>query len=457
MGSAGVRAAGRLAYGVGRHSNSVSNIDDPPLYLFWYGWCPLELKLQRNKSTKPMVPSSDWGSHHVISEDAIRDIWKDKYLPRCSNLVDGRWPELNTQIERLKLRRPTVRGSTDQPMPAVSIPGIETIGVQAVAQPTKPLPRRHIAFGPEMPGWGSWEWVGADLAQAFGGRATTFTSWQEPDADVVVVVKHAPPAEWVEHISPKAKVIYCPIDFFGSADEIAAHAEFLKRCSRIIVHCERLQALFLRYAPTIYLDHHIKYASAPRQEFAPSGNILWAGVRSNLPALVEWVNAHPLPAPLDVLTNPETAEAKIEPGAFGFHSGFDVRIHRWSAELQRQMTASARVAIDIKADDFRSRHKPPAKAIDFIVSNVPIAMNPDSSPAEHLARLGLLVALPLDVERWLSREYWEETRRLGEKLRAELSFQDRAGEIGRRKAVHGQSGEQKGLVFWQSACNQPGC
>ena len=56
-------------------------------------------------------------------------------------------------------------------------------------------------------------------------------------------------------------------------------------------------------------------------------------------------------------------------------------------------------AIDIKGDDFRSRHKPPAKAIDFIASGVPLAMNPDSSMVEHLARMGFDVASPLDTER----------------------------------------------------------
>jgi hypothetical protein len=77
------------------------------------------------------------------------------------------------------------------------------------------------------------------------------------------------------------------------------------------------------------------------------------------------------------------------------------------------MTTAARAVIDIKGQDIRSRHKPPAKGIDVIASGVPLAMNPDSSTAEHLARMGFEVASPLDTDRWLSREYWEETRRFG--------------------------------------------
>ena len=94
-----------------------------------------------------------------------------------------------------------------------------------------------------------------------------------------------------------------------------------------------------------------------------------------------------------------------------------VVIENWSAERQIELTAQARAAIDIKGEDFRSRHKPPAKGIDFIASGVPLAMNPDSSTVEHLARMGFEVASPLDTERWFSREYWEETRRFGAALR----------------------------------------
>jgi hypothetical protein len=86
------------------------------------------------------------------------------------------------------------------------------------------------------------------------------------------------------------------------------------------------------------------------------------------------------------------------------------------------------VAIDIKRTDFRSRHKPPAKAIDFIASGLPLAVNADNSPVEHLARLGFEVASLLDTDRWLSREYWKETRRFGQALREILSLEG----IGRR-------------------------
>jgi len=279
-----------------------------------------------------------------------------------------------------------------------------------------------IAFGPKMPAWGSWEWVGADLASALGLRASTFAGWEEPDADVVVVVKHGPPPDWAERIATRSTLVYCPIDRYGALEEIAQDAVFLRRCARIIVHCKRLAPLLSPYAPTVYLDHHLKYAAPLRREFRSRGNILWVGVRSNLPAVVDWINAHPLPAPLEVLTNPEEPDKPLDPVMMGFKRTSEVHIQVWTADLQRRMTAEARAAFDIKDNDFRSRHKPAAKAIDFIASGVPLALNPGSSPAEHLAELGLPIASPLDVDRWLSRDYWKQTRKLGAQLRKELGI-----------------------------------
>jgi hypothetical protein len=103
-----------------------------------------------------------------------------------------------------------------------------------------------------------------------------------------------------------------------------------------------------------------------------------------------------------------------------------VRVYNWSKELHLELVAGARAAIDIKDQDFRSRHKPPAKAIDFIASGLTLAMNPDSSPVAHLARMGFDVADPLDIERWLSQAYWHETQSLGRAL-AELLSLERVG------------------------------
>jgi glycosyltransferase involved in cell wall biosynthesis len=281
----------------------------------------------------------------------------------------------------------------------------------------------RLAFGPAMPGWGSWEWVGLGLVQELTSAfpTTVFSAGEVPDADIVFVIKHPPSAAWLARLAASVKLVFCPLDFYPNAETISADAQFLRRCARIIVHCERLRPFFDKLAPVVYLDHPIKFATPLRKAFQSTGDLLWVGVRSNLPPLVEWVNRHPLLLPLDVLTNFEDPNRPPTLADFGFRPALPIQLHNWSAERQVELTRRARAALDIKGDDFRSRHKPPAKAIDFIASGLPLAMNRDSSPVEHLARYGLAVADPLDSERWLSKRYWQETMRSGRRLRRQLT------------------------------------
>ena len=68
-------------------------------------------------------------------------------------------------------------------------------------------PERSVAIGPEMPDWGSWEWVGADVARELAKYypTATYPPGVMPDADVVVVVKHRPPAAWMETVRRRAR------------------------------------------------------------------------------------------------------------------------------------------------------------------------------------------------------------------------------------------------------------
>jgi hypothetical protein len=60
-----------------------------------------------------------------------------------------------------------------------------------IRSPLAPQHRLTVAFGPEATGWGSWDWVGADLYHALAKDFTTrtFRAWEEPECDVVVLVK----------------------------------------------------------------------------------------------------------------------------------------------------------------------------------------------------------------------------------------------------------------------------
>ena len=274
-----------------------------------------------------------------------------------------------------------------------------------------------------MPGWGSWHWIGADIRDELNCRYQTvsFAGAAVPDCDVLVLIKHMIPFDVLERIARRTAIIYCPVDAYGAIAEIDGDRAFLRKCARIVVHCERLRRYFESYARVEYLDHHVKFASESQVVYRKDGPILWVGTRTNVPPVVEWVNAHPLPAELVVLTNPEVPGSMPAPEAFGFRSGLPVRLEEWSPERHLHWLSVSRAAVDVKGMDFRARHKPPAKAIDFIASGLPLAMNADSSSVEHLARLGFEAASISDPDRWLSQAYADETRHFGAALRELLS------------------------------------
>lgn len=302
--------------------------------------------------------------------------------------------------------------------------------LEETADPTRGETTPRIAFGPRLPGIGSWDWVGADLAAELSGPLQILTFDHDIlQCDLVVIVKYHH-RQIIPAIPADVPILFLPIDSYGSAAEIDADWRLLRRCARIIVHAEPLRKYFQSYAPVEYLDHHIKYAAPLRETFQDSGPILWVGMQSNLRPVVEWVNHHGLPEELIVLTNLEEGVPPPEPAELGFQAGRQVRIERWTATRQRELTTSARAALDIKGNDFRQRHKPPAKAIDFIASGLPLAMNADSSSTRHMQRLGLQLVAPEDTARWLSRNYWEEVEACGRQLRIDLSRAQVARRLG---------------------------
>jgi hypothetical protein len=98
-------------YGPGRHTNNVSGRKDPFLALLWYGWSPLWLKVQKNKSTQSMLDEKDlakgWGAHHNLNKEKIYETWQQDYLKHCYNIFDGRHLELNKAIKEVKEKHPS--------------------------------------------------------------------------------------------------------------------------------------------------------------------------------------------------------------------------------------------------------------------------------------------------------------------------------------------------------------
>lgn len=292
--------------------------------------------------------------------------------------------------------------------------------------PVKRLAHCHqIAIGPELPNWGSWQWVGGHLLSTLCSHCSVlrFPPWDIPSCDVLIVIKHPPPKEIIQQLPQKLPILYCPIDHYGSVSHIEQDRDWLRRCSRIIIHCQRLRKYFAGCAPVEYVDHPIRFVSPLRETPVTAGPILWIGVRTNLPPLISWINQYGLPGPLIVLTNPETPGEIPSATELGFSSTDQVLVEEWSPEKHYEWTVQCRAALDIKGSDFRAQHKPPAKAFDFLASGVPLAMNAESSPVEHLVQMGLAIPTPTERDHWFSEAYQQDVLRFGRAIRELLSEQ----------------------------------
>lgn len=109
--------------------------------------------------------------------------------------------------------------------------------------------RPALAFGPRVPNWGSWDWIGADTRGSLESAFDTceFRPWEAVAAEVVIVVKHRPPDPWIGRAARQARLIYAPVDAYNSSVNIDADSSWLCRCARIVVHCEGLLKYFAPY------------------------------------------------------------------------------------------------------------------------------------------------------------------------------------------------------------------
>lgn len=86
--------------------------------------------------------------------------------------------------------------------------------------------RPRIAFGPEMPGFGSWEWIGSEMAESLKGRFETVLFREDvPESEVVVFVKFCPKLPEVRRIASRTRVVFCPVDRYGS-EELAGSSRW---------------------------------------------------------------------------------------------------------------------------------------------------------------------------------------------------------------------------------------
>lgn len=256
-----------------------------------------------------------------------------------------------------------------------------------------------VAVGPASPEFGSWNWIGRGLLNSLQPhvRVCEFSDVMRPPlADIVVFLKFRPSAEVLHSLKTHgAKLVFIPVDVFGSAAEIDHDYSTLKCFDLILAHSRRLIRYLNVAAPVELVEHPLKYVLPEPKVTGTDGPMLWVGRSCNLPAVSDWFNRSELEHELWILTDTEGRRPTAE--QLGFQRPRQIRIAEWSEERHVQWLSHAWLAIDVKASDFRSRHKPPAKAFDFLASGIPVLTNRGSSTDLEMCFRGLQ---PLYTDSW---------------------------------------------------------
>ncbi len=258
----------------------------------------------------------------------------------------------------------------------------------------------RIAIGPRLPEFGSWNWLGEGLTDnlQLPFVVEQFAEIENPpDSDIVVFIKFLPTAMQLAQIAQRTKIVYLPVDMHGDCREIDSGYDAFRYFSKVLVNSERLIRYFASYCEVEYVDHPLKFALAEPRISNQEGPLVWIGQLCNLPPVVDWVNSQNLDQELWVLSN--FAASTVSPKSLGFTNDA-IRIEVWDERRHIDFLRVASAAIDVKGNDFRARHKPPAKALDFLASGIPVILNRGSSADLHLSQLG---AVTLNTDDWKSQ------------------------------------------------------
>ena len=272
-----------------------------------------------------------------------------------------------------------------------------------------------VAIGParEFP---SWHWCGGDLVPGLRSvhDVTVFRQYSElsnGSFDAVIMIKVPPSPNCA---AGARRIVYIPVDFFETEDQIGKHARFLGSCSVVATHCSRLDRHLLPHCRRLaHVEHHGKHVLPDMANYRPGGFVLWTGQWSYARHVYDWYSKISRDFSLVILSNNlDWATWDANPG---------VSLVPWSEEGQRRLLGEAKAGLDIKGGGFHQMTKPPTKAQQFVASGVPVAVNRESYSWEWFHSRGFDLADPDDEARWFSREYWEETREFGLRLREEIS------------------------------------
>ena len=274
-----------------------------------------------------------------------------------------------------------------------------------------------VAIGPARD-FPAWHWCGGDLIPELGlsHDIKVFKRYSElsnESFDAVVMVKEPPSRRCT---AGNMRIVYLPVDFFESRNQIQAYLPFLRSCSIVATHCRRLDIDLLPHCRRLtHVEHYGKYVLPSMSDYKADGFVLWTGQGKYVRDTLDWYSRIERGFDLSMLTN--------DRGWFWDKSAHmdGVTLDLWSEEGQLRLLGRAKAGLDIKGGDFNQMTKPPTKAQQFVASGVPVAVNRESYSWEWFHERGFDLADPDDEERWFGRRYWEETREFGIHLRNEIS------------------------------------
>jgi hypothetical protein len=295
---------------------------------------------------------------------------------------------------------------------------------------------KTLAIGPRTNA-PSWAWVG----QAISGELSSdfnvvlFDSFdQVGNAELVLIIKQRPPASFVaEALRRGSRLFFAPVDVYHDPQEIAADAGILEACEAVLLHSEALSPALSPYCRKIVpVEHHGRFVLPVPARYQSGGFLLWLGAFEHLPHLLHWLDDHPPPLEVRLLTNLTSRSSRVAGHFVARERGISLRVttgevngypaQEWSEAAQADMMQTCRAAIDIKGDSFNQRMKPATKAQQFAASGVPFGCNPGHPAIAYFRTRGFEVADAADFERLLSQSYWEETQRFAVRLRKDLSL-----------------------------------
>ncbi len=294
-----------------------------------------------------------------------------------------------------------------------------------------------LAIGPETAA-PSWEWVGLGTAGALRRYfdVVIFSGFDAiPPAELILVVKQRPPARFVAEARARgSRVFFAPIDVYQDPAEIAADAALLEGCAAVLLHSETLRPLFQPFCRRVALvEHHARFALDRLADFRADGFLLWIGGIQHVPQVLHWLERHPPPLEVRLLTDLDKRSARIAAHIEAQRLGLSLRIRGgringhpaepWSEAAQAALLQACKAAIDIKGDSFSQITKPPTKAQQFVASGLAFGCNPGHPAMAYFRARGFEPADAADFDRLLSEAYWAETRRFAARLREWTSLE----------------------------------